>query len=165
MSNRTPVGPITPPRPIENSPYPMKEENPMTKTDDQIAAELEELKAERATLAVTKTPEDAREDADAYLADLRHVTEARSAGLALNRDVRGEALIEVALAHIVSRPEFADWLRDELSAVAGKMSRKAKGQQLAKLDAQIAEAQAEHNTRRIEAARAEAEQRILAEIA
>lgn len=135
------------------------------KTDDQIATELEELKAERATLAAAKTPEDAREDADTYLADIRAVTQTRPLGLALNRDIRGEALLEVALAFIASRDDFGEWLRDELSAIAGKVTRKQKAQQLAKLDAGIAEAQAEHNARRIEAAKAEAEQRILAEIA
>jgi hypothetical protein len=135
------------------------------KTDDQIATELEELKAQRAALAVTKTPEDAREDADLYLADIRRVAGGRSTGLALNRDIRGEALLEVALAFIVSRADFGEWLRDELSAIAGQASRKQKGSQLAKLDTRIAEAQSEHNARRIEAAKAEAEQRILAEIA
>ncbi|MEK6275525.1 MAG: hypothetical protein AABM30_09325 [Actinomycetota bacterium] len=137
----------------------------MRKTDEQIATELEELKAERAALAVTKTPEDAREDADLYLADIRAVTQTRPLGLALNRDIRGEALLEVAVAFIVSRADFGEWLRDELSAVAGELTRKQKAQQLAKLDGKITEAQAEHNVRRINAAKAEAEQRILAEIA
>jgi hypothetical protein len=139
-------------------------ENAM-KTDEQIATELEELRSERAALAVTKTPEDAREDADLYLSDIRAVTQTRPIGLALNRDIRGEALLEVALAFVASRADFAEWLRDELSAVAGDVTRKQKAQKLAKLDAKIAEAQAEHNERRIEAAKVEAEARILAEVA
>lgn len=137
----------------------------MKQTDEQIATTLEELKVERTALAVTKTPEDAREDADLYLADIRAVTQTRPLGLALNRDIRGEALLEVALAFVASRADFGDWLRDELSAVAGKVTRKQKASQLAKIDARITEAQAEHNARRIEAAKVEAEARILAEIA
>jgi hypothetical protein len=137
----------------------------MRKTDEEIATTLEELKANRQTLAATRTPEDAREDADAYLADIRAVTQNRPVGLALNRDIRGEALLEVALAFVVSRDDFGEWLRAELVETAGSVSRKQKTQQLAKLDAQIAEAQAEHNARRIEAAKVEAEARILAEIA
>jgi LPS O-antigen subunit length determinant protein (WzzB/FepE family) len=137
----------------------------MKQTDDQIAAELEELKAERATLAAKKTPEDAREDADLYLTDIRAVTQTRPVGLALNRDIRGEALLEIVVAFVASRDDFGEWLREELTTVASEVTRKQKSQQLAKLDAKISEAQAEHNTRRIDAAKAEAEQRILAEIA
>jgi hypothetical protein len=135
------------------------------KTDIEIATELEELKAQRAALVAAKTPEDAREDADLYLRDVRAVTQNRPVGLALNRDIRGEALLEVALAFVVSHDDFGEWLRDELSAVAGKVTRKQKTQQLAKLDARISEVQSEHNVRRIEAAKVEAEARILAEIA
>jgi hypothetical protein len=75
--------------------------------------------------------------------------------------------LDLLAAFANSRPEFQDYLLDSAKAAGavGKLGQTAKASKLSKLDSEIAEVRKENNSRRIAAAKAEAEARIKAELA
>jgi hypothetical protein len=140
-----------------------------TASDEQVANRLAELQAQRSELERAITAEDVREVAEAFAEQTRALFASRTpahavaGGAALVLDQRAD----LALAYIVSQPGFVDYLvaQAEAAGVVSEVGRSAKESKLTKLDDEIAKVRAEHNARRIAAAKAEAEARMEAEIA
>jgi hypothetical protein len=104
---------------------------------DQLTEKLGELQAERATLAATRTRDDAERAAKDY-ADAVRRSHAEMGGFVLGGAIFGDPLNSVLTAFIVSRPEFDAWLGEQAKAVCHELSDRQKKQQLAKLDGEIA---------------------------
>jgi hypothetical protein len=132
--------------------------------DEQLAAKLAELQAERGAVAATRTPEDARDDAEGFVKQTRAFFLSQTPPQSV---VGGGVLapgqrLDIALAYVVGQPGFVDFLVAEAQAAGaiGELERKAKAKRLAELDKQIEKLRREQGRRKIAAAKAEAEAEV-----
>jgi hypothetical protein len=107
-------------------------------TADEKRAELNDLKAERAAVAATRTREDVRDLAAAWLANAR-ARASTAAGLVLNGHANPAEVQAVLAEFLLDSSAFAAWLGNRAEATA-KIANRERRAHLKRLDAAILKA-------------------------